>query len=179
MPNGASISARPDPRLRDLSFAGVGARGLEVLRERPAFVEARIRDAAETVLVQWAQDSAFRFFPLVEHDILGFTLHPFDLATNKVLALVGRREVRDFVDAMRCHDMVQPLGYLAWAASGKDPGLGPLAIIEEAARTTRYTQAEIDALDFDGPAPSAADLSTRWHRAVAEAREIGPCAPGR
>jgi hypothetical protein len=27
---------------------------------------------------------------LVEHDGLGLTLHPFDLATNKVLALVGR-----------------------------------------------------------------------------------------
>ena len=28
-------------------------------------------------------------FPLLEHEQLGLTLHPFDLATNKVLALVG------------------------------------------------------------------------------------------
>jgi hypothetical protein len=28
----------------------------------------------------------------VRHDELGLTLHPFDLATNKLLALVGRGE---------------------------------------------------------------------------------------
>jgi hypothetical protein len=27
-------------------------------------------------------------------------------------------------------------------------------------------------LDFDGPTPSAADLSARWHQAVEEAREL-------
>lgn len=67
---------------------------------------------------------------------------------------------------MRCHDAVQPLGYLAWAAAGKDPGFGPLAIIEEAARSVRYTQLELDALDFEGPAPNAAELSrdrVRFH----------------
>ena len=33
--------------------------------------------------------------PLVRHDELGLVLHPFDLATNKALALIGRLEVRD------------------------------------------------------------------------------------
>lgn len=144
---------------------------VETLRERPAFVEARVRDAAETVLVQWAQDSAYRFFPLVEHPLLGLTLHPFDLATNKVLALAGRREARDWIDALGCIQELQPLGYLAWAAAGKDPGLGPLAIVEEAART-RYSATEIGELDFDGPTPDAGELSVRWHRAVEEARAI-------
>ena len=60
-----------------------------VLHQRVAFVEAQVRRDA-TVLIQWARDSAFRFFPLVEHAELGLALHPFDLATNKVLALVGR-----------------------------------------------------------------------------------------
>ena len=157
------------PRDRDaLLAAGLT---VETLRERPAFVEVRVRDAAETVLVQWAQDSSYRFFPLVEHELLGLTLHPFDLATNKVLALAGRREPRDWIDALQCHGELQPLGYLAWAAAGKDPGLGPLAIIEEAART-RYTAVELGALDFDGPTPDATELSARWHQAVDEAREI-------
>jgi hypothetical protein len=62
-----------------------------------------VGDATATVLVQWARDSAFRFFPLVEHDIFGLTLHPFDLATNKLLALVGRREARDWIDIVECH----------------------------------------------------------------------------
>jgi hypothetical protein len=144
---------------------------VDVLRELPAFVEARVSDAAETVLVQWSRDSAFRFFPLVTHETFGLTLHPFDLATNKLLALVGRHEPRDWIDAVQCHDQVQPLGYLAWAAAGKDPGFSPARIIEECART-RYAQSEIDSLDFDGPTPRAAELSSRWHGAVEEAREI-------
>lgn len=145
---------------------------VETLRERPAFVEARLGRGGDSVLVQWSQDSAFRFFPLVEHAELGLVLHPFDLATNKLLALVGRREARDFVDVVRCDEALQPLGFLAWAASGKDPGLGPLAIVEEAARSVRYTQEEIDRLDFEGPPPRAAALSTRWHAMLGGAREI-------
>jgi len=102
---------------------------IEVVRERPAFVEAIVRRGAESVILQWTHDSAFRFFPLVEHPELGLTLHPFDLATNKVLALVGRVEARNWIDILRCDSAVQPLGYLAWAATGKDPGLAPDAIL--------------------------------------------------
>jgi hypothetical protein len=144
---------------------------VEPLRELPAFVEARVGDPTATVLVQWARDSAFRFFPLVEHDVFGLALHPFDLATNKLLALVGRREPRDWIDIVECHGKVQSLGYLAWAAAGKDPGFSPLRIVEECART-RYVQSEIDSLDFDGPTPRAADVSSRWHGAVDDAREL-------
>ena len=68
---------------------------VQPLREFPTFVEAEVRMGADGVILQWVQDSAFRFFPLVEHPDFGLALHPFDLATNKVLALVGRAEVRD------------------------------------------------------------------------------------
>lgn len=141
-------------------------------RERPGLVEAIVSMANDSVLVQWARDSAFRFFPLVEHPEFGLTLHPFDLATNKVLALVGRAEVRDWIDALACHDQIQPIGYLAWAASGKDPGFGPAAIVEEAARANRYSELEVSSLRFDGETPSAAALSRRWHAAIRQAREI-------
>src|SRR5439155_15582863 len=57
-----------------------------VLRERPALVEARVASGRDVVVVEWARDSAYRFFPLVQHPELGLVLHPFDLATNKVLA---------------------------------------------------------------------------------------------
>jgi len=142
------------------------------VRSFASFMEAQVSRGDERVLLQWAQDSAFRFFPLVEHPVLGLALHPIDLATNKVLALIGRREPRDWVDALHCAAKVQPLGYLAWAAAGKDPGFGPLAVIEEAARSVRYTQRELDALDYDGPTPDAGELSRRWHAAVAEARDL-------
>lgn len=109
----------------------------------------------ESVLLQWAADSAFRFFPLIEHEDFGLTLHPFDLATNKVLALVGRLEARDWVDLIQCHARIQRLGYLAWAASGKDPGFSPASILEQAGRSARYSAAEIAALSFAGPPADA------------------------
>ena len=74
-------------------------------------VEAEVARGPESVVVQWAHDSAYRFFPLVQHDDLGLVLHPFDLATGKVLALVGRVEPRDFVDTLTCDAEIQPLGY--------------------------------------------------------------------
>ena len=150
------------------------ARGYEVRvdRDRPGFVEAEIRLQAESVIIQWTRDSAYRFFPLVEHEELGLTMHPFDLATNKVLALVGRLEVRDFIDAIACDEKVQPLGYLAWAACGKDPGFSPLAILEQAARSGHHAAAEFSGLDFEGTPPDPAALSQRWRLILESARQI-------
>lgn len=143
---------------------------VQVIRERPSFVEAEVARSGEAVLLQWVRDSAYRFFPLVEHPELGLTLHPFDLATNKILALVGRLEVRDWVDTIECGERLQPLGYLAWAACGKDPGFSPLALIEHAARTARYSSEEVQTLAFEGSAPDAGDLSRRWRTQLTEAR---------
>jgi hypothetical protein len=61
------------------------------------------------------------------------------------------------------------LGYLAWAASGKDPGFGPRAILEHAARTSRYSADEVATLSFDGQSPDAGDLSRRWRGMLVEA----------
>lgn len=146
--------------------------GVTVLRERPSFVEAQVGASGSAVLMQWARDSTFRFFPLATHPDLGLTLHPFDIATNKVLAMVGRIEVRDWIDVIHCDQRLQPLGYLAWAACGKDPGFSPRSILEEAARTARYSQPEIDGLAFDGAPPDLAQLSTTWHAMLAAARRI-------
>lgn len=145
---------------------------LRLIRRRPGYVEAVVTQPAQSVVMEWARDSAFRFFPLVEDDALGLTLHPFDLATNKVLALVGRLEPRDWIDAIDCHERLQPLGYLAWAACGKDPGFTPAGILEQARRTSRYTDEEVSALAFEGPAPDAGDLSRRWREALDTAAPI-------
>jgi hypothetical protein len=145
---------------------------VRVLRERPSFVEARVARDGEVVLMEWVRDSAFRFFPLQTHPDLGLTLHPFDLATNKTLALVGRIEVRDWVDLIHACERVQPLGYLAWAACGKDPGFGPKGILDVAARTARYSADEVRALSFVGPPPAPDDLARRWHALLDTAREV-------
>ncbi|MDD4103331.1 MAG: hypothetical protein PHU80_11975 [Kiritimatiellae bacterium] len=144
---------------------------LDVLRETLSFVEARvIRDGGQTEL-QWVRDSAFRFFPLIEDDLMGLVLHPFDLATNKVLAMAGRLEVRDWVDLLRADDALQPLGLLVWAACGKDPGYNPASLLA-AIRRHHYSQEEINMLDFDGEPPQAADLGARWHAALNETASI-------
>jgi hypothetical protein len=156
----------------DRAALEAGGYSVRVFRDRPGLVEAEIRRGGDAVRMEWARDSAYRFFPLVEHADLGLTLHPFDLATAKVLALVGRVEARDFVDTLTCDRGIQPLGYLAWAACGKDPGFSPSSILEEAARTARYSQEELQALDFAGRAPDAADLSREWHEQLSEARTV-------
>ena len=126
------LSARPGVAvaLADLDRTLLEAAGYTVdpLRERPGLVEATVSRGGQCLLVEWARDSAFRFFPLVAHEELGLMLHAFDLATNKVLALVGRLEVRDWVDVISCDERLQPLGYLAWAACAKDPGFAPPGI---------------------------------------------------
>ncbi len=145
---------------------------LAVVRERPTFVEAEVARGGDSVVVQWAQDSAYRFFPLLQHEELGLALHPFDLATGKILALVGRVEARDFVDALTCDREVQPLGYLAWAACGKDPGFSPSSILDLAARWARYSEVELRGLDFDGEAPDAAGLARQWRAVLQAAHEV-------
>lgn len=143
-----------------------------VVRERATFVEAEVGAGGERARLEWARDSAFRFFPLLRHDEFGLTLHPFDLATNKVLALVGRLEVRDWVDVIASDERLQPLGYLAWAACAKDPGFGPAAILEWAARSGRYSAEEVRQLSFAGEPPDAAELARAWHRILESARQI-------
>jgi hypothetical protein len=150
---------------------------VQPLREFPTFVEAEVRMGADGVILQWVQDSAFRFFPLVEHPDFGLALHPFDLATNKVLALVGRAEVRDWVDIIHCHAALQPFGYLVWAASGKDPGLSPAFIIEQAGRSAHYSKPDLATLAFDGRTPDIEELGKRWRTMLREADDTASRLP--
>lgn len=146
--------------------------GVHVIREFPSFVEAEIARDDDGVILQWIQDSAFRFFPLVEHPDFGLALHPFDLATNKTLALIGRTEIRDWFDIIHCHAHLQPFGYLVWAASGKDPGLTPPFILDQANRSTHYSKAEYEQLVFDGPAPDPETLGRTWRNMIEQAEQI-------
>lgn len=171
----------------DRRLLGDAGYDLVLLREAPTFAEAEVRLGAESTLIQWAQDSAFRFFPLIEDEELGLALSPFDLATNKVLAMAGRLEARDWIDLLTSIERVQPLGYLAWAACGKDPGFNPLSLLQEIRRGGRYSQAELDRLDLAGERLDAAALGRRWHEALAAAppicealpaEEVGTCVVG-
>ena len=80
--------------------------------------------------------------------------------------------MRDFIDLMTCCESIQPLGYLVWAACGKDPGFGPPALLQEIRRGGRYSQAEINLLDFDGVPPTASEIGQRWHWQLKEAEVL-------
>ena len=101
--------------------------------------------------VEWARDSAWRFMPTVRDARVGFILHPVDLAVNKVLALAGRDEPRDVLDALHLHRGVLVLGALCWAACGKDPGFTPLSLLELLRRRGRVRAEDLARLDLAEP----------------------------
>lgn len=154
---------------RDRNLLSENGFEITLIRQSEAYVEALISKRGQEVLLQWLRDSAFRFFPLLPDDELGAVLHPFDLATNKVLALVGRLEIRDWIDVQTCSEKLQHLGLLAWAACGKDPGFSPGAILSEARRSSHYTAEEMEPLDFEGAPPDIVQLSKRWKTLLGEA----------
>lgn len=139
-------------------------------RELKTFIEAEVAKDGERTEIQWGTDSAFRFFPLIEDDVTGFTLHPLDLAANKLSALVGRTEPRDWIDVITCIRRLQPLVYLLSAACGKDPGFSPSSMLEYVARR-HYNQLEIDEKIMPAGSYNAAELSRFWHGEIDRARE--------
>lgn len=127
-------SAFADDR-RTLVAAGYEI-GLEI--SQPGYVRATVRKKDGSTKVEWAHDSAWRFLPAVENEATGYSLHPIDLAINKLLALVGRDEPRDFLDMLDVHRTVLPLGGLCWAAAGKDPGYTPFSLLDLLRRRGTY-----------------------------------------
>jgi len=144
---------------------------VDILRAFPSFYEAEISKDGMRVLMQWARDSAYRFFPLVEDEILGLTLHSFDLATNKILAMAGRLEPRDWIDTMECSRSIQRFGYLVWAACGKDPGVNPDMVLAEASRL-HYSRIEIETIAFEKMPADLVTLSAEWKEMIVTGKEI-------
>lgn len=136
--SGAAILAAPNSRRfsRDLdyfqdsaervatAFAADGrllvAAGCTLTTEisQPGYIRALVRRSKEATKLEWAQESTWRFMPVMRSEEFGYQLHPVDLAMNKVLALAGRDEPRDLVDTLFLHETLLPLGALVWAATG-------------------------------------------------------------
>jgi hypothetical protein len=134
----------------------------------PGFVRAVVHQGDEATRVDWAHDSAWRFMPLVRDELGGLLLHPVDLAVNKVLALAGRDEPRDFVDMLFVHRQVLPLGTLCWAAAGKDPGFTPRSLLELLKRRGRYRPEDFTRLRLVEPFDVVRNKET-WLGALADA----------
>ncbi|MCH7227079.1 nucleotidyl transferase AbiEii/AbiGii toxin family protein [Haloferula sp. A504] len=144
---------------------------LDWMLRTPSFFRAVVRKEDKRLRIEWAHDSAFRFFPVEEDVDLGFRLHAADAATNKVLALAGRSEVRDFVDVLHLHETYLSLGALAWAACGKDAGFTPDFLLEQVARHSAYTQADLDRLQLREPL-DIRSLKKKWLAMLETSREL-------
>ena len=130
-------AAQDVARASDADVTTLRAAGFEIslLRgdwSQPAtFRKAIVKRGGQSVEIDWAADSAFRFFPVEKDPLLGCRLHLFDMATNKALALCAlcaRSETRDYVDIVELH-RIYPLAAVVWAACGKDPGFSPLSLL--------------------------------------------------
>jgi hypothetical protein len=117
----------------------------------PGYIRAVVHRGDQATKVEWAQDSTWRFMPVIRNEEFGYQLHPIDLATNKVLALAGRDEPRDLVDTLHLHTHVLPLGPLIWAAVGKDPGFSPLSLLELLRRRGRIHPEDLARLHLSEP----------------------------
>ena len=165
-------------RCAEADAAALDAAGFELtwLLRGPAFYRAVLSSEGEQLRIEWAQESAFRFFPVVRDDECGYRLHHADAAVNKVLALAGRQEVRDYVDVLHLHDSCLHLGALAWAACGKDPGFTPGFLLEQAGRHACCSQADLDRLSLRQPL-DLRSLKRKWLKALEEARELVDALP--
>lgn len=149
------------------------ANGFEVnwVIEEPSYFRADVTKDQQSVKMEWVRDSAFRFFPTESDPELGFRLNIWDTAINKVLALIGRSEIRDYLDILHLHKTKLSLGVLCWAGAGKDPGWTPELILNEAVRTARYTQADLDTVPLVQPV-TLVELKQQWLAALKSAREL-------
>jgi hypothetical protein len=157
-------------RIADADGRTLKAAGLTVewFRRFPNIHSAKVSGADGATELDWAIDSDFRFFPAEPDPLLGWKLHPFDLATNKALAAAGRKEPRDAFDVVTIHETLFPLGAVVWAAVAKDPGYTPLSLLDMIGRFGRYHEADMARIQVD-PTPSAGDLSRRLKAAIHDA----------
>ena len=149
---------------------------VEVELALPGHVRAVVRRGPQGTRVDWAHDSAWRFLPLVRDELGGLLLHPVDLAINKVLALAGRDEARDFVDILFVHERVLPFAAACWAAVGKDPGLTPLSLLELLKRRGRYHPQDFERLNLAQPFDLTKGKSV-WLEALADAEVFARTRP--
>jgi hypothetical protein len=144
---------------------------VEVSVKQAGFVRALVKKGQDATKIDWAHDAAWRFLPTMRHDVAGYLLHPIDLAVNKLLALVGRDEPRDFLDILFAHEQVLSLGALSWAAAGKDPGFTPDLLLSLLRRRGRISPEDIARLHLREK-PDLVAMKQRWLEALEQAEAL-------
>lgn len=138
---------------------------------QPGYIRALAEKGEDGTKIEWAHDSAWRFMPVVKIPVAGYALHPIDLAVNKVLALAGRDEARDFLDVLFVHESTLSLGALLWAAVGKDPGFTPVSLLELIKRRGHYRPVDFERLQLAQPV-DLGGLKAKWLSALQEAERF-------
>jgi hypothetical protein len=146
--------------------------GLKVdwVRRLPALYTAIVTGGDEQTRLDWITDSDVRFFPALRDEQFGYVLHVADLAVNKLMAAVGRREPRDAVDLVTIDEKFLPLGAVAWAAVEVAPGFTPEGLLAELSRSSRFSAEEFAALASVSPIDPA-DISRKL-RSARERAEV-------
>ena len=154
----------------DLDVRCLESAGFIVHRQMwtPLFRRITASKLGESVKVEWAQDSAWRFFEIQRDSVLHWKLHPFDALTNKALAMAARAETRDLVDLVSHTSGINPLHTVVWAACAKDAGFTPLSLLEWMRRNARI---DATVLKEMGVSVAAIELKTRWLE-LAELTEV-------
>ena len=154
-------------RLRRAHFSVEPAPRFDEWTREATFRTARVRSpSGEVLAIDWAADSAFRFFPIVQDAQLGWRLHHFDAATNKALTLAARTETRDYIDILELHRQF-PHAAMCWAACGKDPGFTPLSLLSMMRRFARVDPVELEKIQSRAMDPVV--LKNTWIRISDEA----------
>jgi hypothetical protein len=144
---------------------------------RDGFRRATIGRGGEHMQVDWATDAAARFFPAQADEDFGYCLHWADLAVNKMLALVDRSEIRDYLDILELDRACLSLGAIMWAACGKDEGYTPDFILELTNRHASYRQIDLSHERLVRPVDLHA-LKRQWVEARERAANLFARLPG-
>lgn len=143
-----------------------------------SFRKAKLTRGNDELEIDWAQDAAYRFYPIQPDPLLGWRLHLFDMATNKALALSARSVTRDYVDIVEL-DKHYPLEAIVWAACGKDPGFTPMLLLEMMRRFARVNPRQLATIQARNLDPVA--LKKTWiemsDRADAEITRVADTMP--
>ncbi len=172
-----SAEAVAEAFARDRATLQAAGYRLRIVLSQPGQVRAVVEAGDERTRIDWAHDSAWRFMPLVRNESGGLTLHEVDLAINKVLALAGRDEARDYVDVMYAHENVLPLGAMIWAAVAKDPGYNPVSLLEQLKRRGCYRPEDMERLDLVAPL-DLVEVKAAWRAALSDAHDFIRGRPG-
>lgn len=130
-------------RLDETSLREAGYE-LSWTRQLEGIWSAVITNGPEPFKLEWAQDAAWRFYPVRADDEFGYVLHPADLITNKALAAAGRNEPRDILD-LKTLSGFMPLPAAFIAACGKDIGMPPETVVSNINMFATYRQEHFDA----------------------------------